>query len=65
MKLKQLKNNIVILALLAIVSSCNLSNNSAQTSSNESPWESDSAWYLSNTPKSNDKIDLLFFYNGH
>jgi hypothetical protein len=60
MKIKHIKNSIVILALLAIASSCNLSNNSAQTSSNESPWESDSAWYLSNTPKSNDKIDLFY-----
>jgi alpha/beta superfamily hydrolase len=60
MKIKHIKNSIVILALLTIASSCNLSNNSAQTSSNESPWESDSAWYLSNTPKSNDKIDLFY-----
>lgn len=60
MQIKHLKNNIVILALLAIVSSCDFSNNYAQTSSNESPWESDSAWYHSNTPQSDDKIDLFY-----
>ena len=60
MKIEHLKNNIVILALLAIISSCDFSNNIAQISGNESPWESDSAWYHSNTPQSDDKIDLFY-----
>lgn len=60
MQIKHLKNNIVILALLAIVSSCGFENNAVQISNNESPWESDSAWYHSNTPQSDDKIDLFY-----
>ncbi len=60
MQIKHLKNNIVILALLAIVSSCGFENNAVQISDNDSPWESDSAWYHSNTPQSDDKIDLFY-----
>ena len=60
MQIKRFKNNIVILALLAIVSSCGFENNAVQISDNESPWESDSAWYHSNTPQSDDKIDLFY-----
>lgn len=60
MQIKHLKNNIVILALLAIVSSCGFENNAVQISDNDSPWESDSAWYHSNTPRSDDKIDLFY-----
>ena len=60
MQIKHLKNNIVILALLAIVSSCGFENNAVQISDNDSTWESDSAWYHSNTPQSDDKIDLFY-----
>lgn len=58
--MKHLKINIVLWALLVIVSACGFNNNAAQTSENESPWESEEAWYQSDTTVNDDKIDLFY-----
>ena len=58
--MKHLKNNILLWALLMIVSACGFNNNAAQTSGNESYWESKEAWYQSDTTVNDDKIDLFY-----
>ena len=58
--MKYIWNNILLLALIAIVSSCELNNGATYTSDEESPWASDDAWYQSNTTLSDEKIDLFY-----
>ena len=58
--MKHLKTNILLWALLVIVSACGFNNNATQTSDNESYWESEEAWYQSDTAVNDDKIDLFY-----
>ena len=58
--MKYIRNNILLLALIAIVSSCGLNNGATYTSNEESPWASEDAWYQSNTSLSDDKTDLFY-----
>ena len=58
--MKHLKNNTLLWALVMIVSACEFNNNAAQTSDNESYWESEEAWYQSDTTMNDDKIDLFY-----
>ena len=58
--MKHLKNNILLWALVVIVSACEFNNNAAQPSDNESYWERKEAWYLSDTTVNDDKIDLFY-----
>ena len=58
--MKHLKINILLWALLMIVSACGFNNNATQTSENESAWESEEAWYQSDTAVNDDKIDLFY-----
>ncbi len=58
--MKHLKTSILLWALLVIVSACGFNNNAAQTSDNESYWESEEAWYQSDTAVNDDKIDLFY-----
>lgn len=58
--MKHLKTNILLWALLMLVSACGFNNNATQTSGNESPWESEEAWYQSDTAVNDDKIDLFY-----
>lgn len=58
--MKHLKSNILLWPLVVIVSACEFNNNAAQTSDNESYWESEEAWYQSDTTVNDDKIDLFY-----
>lgn len=58
--MKRLKINIMLWALLVIVSACGFNNNAAQTSGNESYWKNETAWYQSDTAVNDDKIDLFY-----
>ena len=58
--MKHLKSNILLWALVVIVSACEFNNNAVQTSDNESYWESEEAWYQSDTTVNDDKIDLFY-----
>lgn len=58
--MKHLKTNILLWALLMLVSACGFNNNATQTSGNKSSWESEEAWYQSDTAVNDDKIDLFY-----